>query len=129
MSRSQRVRESGLLKECWALIQDGISRKHINIRDDCLLVNNQLHGCAVNHIFKTDSASPIGLHTTEIPAVDTSCGSHPIVQEQPSLAIATNITPYLNNDCTPPIQDPHSIQHLESPIVTPRDNEPQVSGN
>ena len=79
-----------------------------------------------NNIFEIDSASTIGLHTTEIPAVDTYCGSHPIVQEQPALA---NITPPLNNDCTPPIQDPHSIQHFESSIVTPRGNEPQVSGN
>ena len=116
MSRSQRVRESVLLKERWTLIQNGISRKHSKIRDDCLLVNNQLHGRAVNQIFEIDSASPIGLHTTEIPAVDTSCGSHRIVQEQPALATATNITP-LNNDCTSPIQDPHSIQHFESPIV------------
>ena len=98
MSRSQRVRESVLLKERWALIKNGISRKHIKIRDDCLLMNNQLHGRAVNQIFEIDSASPIGLHTTEIPALDTSCGSHAIVQEQPSLATATNITPPLNND-------------------------------
>ena len=72
MSRSQRVRESVLLKERWALIQNGISRKHIKIRDDCLLVNNHLHGRAVNQIFEIDFASPIGLHTTVIPAVDTS---------------------------------------------------------
>ena len=111
------------------LIQNGISIKHIKIRDGCLLVNNQLHGRAVNQFFEIDSASTIGLHTTEIPAIDTSCGCHPIVQEQPALATATNITPPLNNDCIPPFHDPHSIQHFESPTLTPRDNEPQVSGN
>ena len=40
ISRSQRVRESVLLKERWALIQNDISRKHISSFEGALGVNS-----------------------------------------------------------------------------------------
>ena len=128
MSLAQRIRDSVILKERWKLIQSGIERKNIKIKNDCLYVNNQLHGRTVNQTFQIDSSSPSGFCTTEMSDVETTPKNLLIVQEHSTSATATFLTPPQNNDCTP-TQAPHSIQQSESPPVAPRRKDPQVSNN
>ena len=128
MSLAQRIRDSVILKERWKLIQSGIERKNIKIKNDCLYVNNQLHGRTVNQTFQIDSSSPSGFCTTEMSDVETTPKNLLIVQEHSTSATATFLTPPQNDDCTP-TQAPHSIQQSESPPVAPRRKDPQVSNN
>ena len=102
--------------------------KNIKIKNDCLYVNNQLHGRTVNQTFQIDSSSPSGFCTTEMSDVETTPKNLLIVQEHSTSATATFLTPPQNNDCTP-TQAPHSIQQSESPPVAPRRKDPQVSNN
>ena len=51
MSKEQRKIESILLKERWNLIQSGISRTQIRIRDSNIYVSKKLHGKVVDSTF------------------------------------------------------------------------------
>ena len=55
MSREQRLLESILMKERWGLIQSGVARKSIKIRNTRLFVNNKLHGQVINSKFQCES--------------------------------------------------------------------------
>ena len=55
MSREQRLLESILMKVRWGLIQSGVARKSIKIRNTCLFVNNKLHGQVINSKFQCES--------------------------------------------------------------------------
>ena len=48
MNKEERLREQLLLKERWGLITSGTDRKHIKIRGNKLLVNNQIYGEVIN---------------------------------------------------------------------------------
>ena len=142
MSHSQRIRESILLKERWRLLQKGVARKSIRIREESLFVNNQLHGRVVNQKFETNPASPFC--STGTPDCEAAPVSAPIVPEQPALSTVDNLSPVHNNESTssernsqhstqqfgsPPVtQDLDSVQQSESPSVTLVGPEPQVSG-
>lgn len=51
MTREERLIESLLLKERWSLIQNGMERKFIRIRNNKIFVHNKLHGQIVNSSF------------------------------------------------------------------------------
>ena len=51
MNKEERLREQLLLKERWGLITSGTDRKHIKIRGNKLLVNNQIYGEIINSNF------------------------------------------------------------------------------
>lgn len=57
MSPERRNIESKLLKERYKLIQQGISRKSIKIRNTQLYVNNQLHGQVKDSVFQLASVT------------------------------------------------------------------------
>ena len=57
MSPERRNIESKLLKERYKLIQQGISRKSIKIRNTQLYVNNQLHGQVKDLVFQLASVT------------------------------------------------------------------------
>jgi len=62
MSKKQQKIESILLKESWNLIQSGVSRTQIRIRDSNIYVNKKLHGKVVDSTFmpsNTTNSSPI----------------------------------------------------------------------
>ena len=59
MSYEQRLRESVIMKERWSLIQSGIDRKDIKIKDDRLFVHNKLHGQVKNKKFHPDCATSV----------------------------------------------------------------------
>ena len=62
MSKEQQKIESILLKERWNLIQSGISRTQIRIRDSNIYVNKKLYGKVVDSTFmpsNTANSSPI----------------------------------------------------------------------
>ena len=60
MSLDERRQESILMKERWLLIQSGVSRQSIKIRNSSLLVDNKLHGKVVGCIFKSaENATPL----------------------------------------------------------------------
>lgn len=44
MSRDERASKAAFLKERWNLIQEGIDRKAIRLRNNEIHVNNKLHG-------------------------------------------------------------------------------------
>ena len=62
MSLEERVEES-LIKERWGLIQSGIERKNLRIRNNCLFVNGKVYGRIVNKSFKVEDGS-FALDTT-----------------------------------------------------------------
>ena len=43
LSPTEREIESASLKECWSLIQTGVNRNQIKLRNNCIFVNGQLH--------------------------------------------------------------------------------------
>ena len=57
MSTEQRKIESILLKERWNLIQSGISRTQIRIRDSNIYVNKKLHGKVVDSTFMSTNTA------------------------------------------------------------------------
>jgi len=62
MSKEQQKIESILLKERWNLLQSGVSRTQIRIRDSNIYVNKKLHGKVVDSTFmpsNTTNSSPI----------------------------------------------------------------------
>ena len=57
MSWEQRLVESVLLKERWHLIQSGVARSSIKIRNTRLFVKNKLHGQVVNSKFQCEGST------------------------------------------------------------------------
>ena len=57
MSLEERAEESLLMKERWGLIQSGIERGKIRIRNNCLFVNGKVYGRIVNKSFKVEDGS------------------------------------------------------------------------
>ena len=55
MPYEQRVRESVLLKERWYLIQSGVHRSSIKIKDNRLIVDNKLHGSVIENTFQREA--------------------------------------------------------------------------
>ena len=55
MPHEQRVQESARLKERWHLIQSGVHRSNIKIRNDRLFVSNRLHGFVINNTFQHEA--------------------------------------------------------------------------
>ena len=59
MSPEQRLIESVLLKERWSLIQSGVARNSIKIRNTRLFVNKKLHGQVMNSKFVHEHPVPL----------------------------------------------------------------------
>ena len=79
MPREQRLRESALLKERWHLIQSGVPRSNIKIKENRLYVGSKLHGSVIEDTFRhTADHSIIAMPNLEMsePArnvVDSPC--------------------------------------------------------
>ena len=58
MSPEQRLAESALLKERWRLLQSGIARANIKIRNTRLYVNKKLYGQFINSKFEYETPVP-----------------------------------------------------------------------
>ena len=58
-SSDERLKDSILLKERWKLIQSGISRKEIKIRNDRLFVHNKLYGKIFDSVFHPSSSDHV----------------------------------------------------------------------
>ena len=66
MSPTERLQHSALLKERWSIIQSGIERKNIKIRNTSIYVNNQLYGkLDSNNKFQQASPPPISSTLSE----------------------------------------------------------------
>ena len=52
MMQEQRKLEKILMRERWKLIQSGVSRTHIKIRNSNIYVKNKLHGLVMGSEFK-----------------------------------------------------------------------------
>jgi len=52
MTQEQHRLEIILMRERWKLIQSGVSRTHIKIRDSNIYVKNKLHGSVMGSEFK-----------------------------------------------------------------------------
>ena len=81
MTHDQRLKESILLKERWSLIQSGIPRSSIRLRNSSLLVNKKLHGQVVGSVFKcavdlnplsSDGGQSASIMSVPAPIVETS---------------------------------------------------------
>lgn len=57
MSREQRLVEAVLLQERWHLIQSGVARNSIKIRNTRLFVKNKLHGQVINSKFQCEGSN------------------------------------------------------------------------
>ena len=67
MSPSQHQCEAILLKERWGLVQGGISRKNIRIREECIFVNNKLNGRVTNNEFQANPAWQADISVSRAP--------------------------------------------------------------
>ena len=90
MSKEQRKIESILLKERWNLIQSGISRTQIRIRDSNIYVNKKLHGKVVDSTFTSSNTanfnfSPIVSPSNhdQLPAATTTLSRADTVEPPP----------------------------------------------
>ena len=74
MSPELRLIEGKLLKERYSLIQQGISRRSIKIRNPCLYVNDKLYGQVKDSVFQlspvTGQSSP-SEHNHDSPMSDS----------------------------------------------------------
>ena len=61
MSSDETKIESALLKERWSLIQSGHDHKHIELINNHILFNGQLHGEMVNSVFKCSPTSRVSV--------------------------------------------------------------------
>ena len=57
LSPEERLWEAALLKERWNLIQGGMDRKLIKIRNNSILVSGKVHGRVVNSVFQISAPS------------------------------------------------------------------------
>ena len=69
LTPEERAKESLLLKERWSLIQKGVERKQIRMRNYSIFVNNQLHCKVVGTKLEYQATMP------SLPAVSTSEGT------------------------------------------------------
>ena len=68
----QRVQNSLLLKQRWKLIQNGVDRKFIAIRGDCLYVHKKLYGRVIDGAFVSEQSQLPALSSMDDP---TSSGN------------------------------------------------------
>ena len=80
MSQLERSRESALMQERWSLIQGGIDRKCIKIRNTCIYVNGALHG-------KLDSVNTFHLSSPKVSNSTASTVSNQSVDSSPATVV------------------------------------------
>ena len=108
MSTSQRNCESILLKERWSLIQSGILRKNIRIREDALLVNNKVYGRVADEKFQVNSE-----WQSDTTPVSRAPAALPTSPRQSTLSTVDNIT-HNDKETSPANNEVHSIPHPHS---------------
>jgi len=69
LTSEERAKESLLLKERWSLIQKGVERRQIRMRNYRIFINNQLHCKVVGTKLEYQGTKP------SLPAVSTSEGT------------------------------------------------------
>ena len=85
LSPDQRAKEKILLRERWSLIQSGVSRKSIKIRNECLYVNQVLFGKMVGNSFEQSGMNINNdrLYSDTIShARESGIDSHPVFDNQ-----------------------------------------------
>ena len=85
LSPDQRAKEKILLRERWSLIQSGVSRKYIKIRNECLYVNQVLFGKMVGNSFEQSGMNINNdrLYSDTIShARESGIDSHPVFDNQ-----------------------------------------------
>ena len=121
MTHDQRLKESILLKERWSLIQSGIPRNSIRLRNSSLLVNKKLHGQVVGSVFKcTVGLNPLssdgGQSTLSVPA-------HIVVPSQsdtqsPNDISVSRSTTLASSHSVPPSVSPGDLPLSSSVTIT-----------
>ena len=131
MSTEQRKIESILLKERWNLIQSGISRTQIRIRDSNIYVNKKLHGKVVDSTFMSTNTATNTANFSPIvsPSNYDQLSTMPVVTTILS-STDTVEPPSLNTTESRPIMHCHCVIILRqlAPTIYPY-NHPQALMN
>ena len=118
LSPEQRRNKSALLRERRSLINSHTSRKVIEIHDDCIYVQDRLHGRAVNGVLKlvlnpytTDNSAPVPSHSNH--SVATKRRLH--VTSQPPRVCAYTFKSKATNDVS--VDHSHSAANSKLPLT------------
>ena len=140
----QRVHNSLLLKQRWQLIQNGIDRKFITIKGDCLYVRRKLYGRVIDRTFVPEQPLQSALSSMDIPTSSENVASSSSTNQpqmssiHQSQAIVTsppsdkamNMTPSYTTPTSPPstvsISSPSntssSVSVPSQPLPVPSDS-------
>ena len=94
MYPEEREKESTLLRERWSLIQSGVPRETIKIRDCRLYVKNKLHGQVTKSGFQLSSCldtSPADVNNSIVPTVSINSVTMPKSPESQSDTSSTEL--------------------------------------
>ena len=136
MTKEKRQVESILMKERWELIQSGVPRNQIKVRNSSIYVYNKMHGRVIETVFVPASSSPNNCERSPCNAErpqPIASPNHSLVTQSPELPPVSTVLLSTKDssldNCSPlePNNGSHSLPLSVSTIATDINSVPDKS--